>query len=233
MPTVAIAPAAAAAAAERYDIDKGFEDFSGEGYTQVHAGVWVGWGLRVLATRMAGWQADCPHSYPHPPPPSPLILYVRLPSRCDLLCARPPPFAAHAHTHVRICRHDATTCRQTYIVMRPHNIRSGSYSRRALFRFGNWCYEGEVDFGVDALHLGDVPDVLPALQKQQVCVRCVEGLGGCARCAHVRMCACGGTLRLSVGSNGGDGEGRGGAGRVHGVSWHGRSAPTRCLGCLH
>ncbi len=52
--------------------------------------------------------------------------------------------------------------------MRPHNIRSGSYSRRALFRFGNWCYEGEVDFGVDALHLGDVPDVLPALQKQQV-----------------------------------------------------------------
>jgi hypothetical protein len=25
----------------------------------------------------------------------------------------------------------------------------------------------QVDFGVDALHLGDVPDVLPALQKQQ------------------------------------------------------------------
>jgi hypothetical protein len=56
---------------------------------------------------------------------------------------------------------------QNYVLLRPHNIRLGSYSRKALFRFGNWCYEGEVDFGVDALHLGDVPDVLPALQKQQ------------------------------------------------------------------
>jgi hypothetical protein len=35
-------------------------------------------------------------------------------------------------------------CAQTYVLLRPHNIRSGSYSRRALFRFGNWCYEGEV-----------------------------------------------------------------------------------------
>lgn len=56
---------------------------------------------------------------------------------------------------------------QTYIVRRPQHLREGSYRRDVLFRFGNWCYEGQVDFGVDALHLGDVPEVLPALQKQQ------------------------------------------------------------------
>ena len=96
--------------------------------------------------------------------------------------------------------------RQTYVVLRPHNIRSGSYSRKALFRFGNWCYEGEVraapttaglavivgigtpmccvqvDFGVDALHLGDVPDVLPALQKQQVMPAVLQP---CAVLTHV------------------------------------------------
>jgi hypothetical protein len=39
--------------------------------------------------------------------------------------------------------------------------------RAAMFRFGDWVYAGAVDFPVDALRLGDVPFVLPALQKQQ------------------------------------------------------------------
>ena len=39
--------------------------------------------------------------------------------------------------------------------------------RVVLFRFGNWVYGGEVDFPVEQLRLGDVPYVLPALQKQQ------------------------------------------------------------------
>eukprot|EP01138_Halocafeteria_seosinensis_P010883 gb/GECG01011116.1/.p1 GENE.gb/GECG01011116.1/~~gb/GECG01011116.1/.p1 ORF type:complete len:645 (+),score=93.83 gb/GECG01011116.1/:1-1935(+) len=56
---------------------------------------------------------------------------------------------------------------QIYVINRPKNIFQGSTKRDALFRFGNWCYAGKVDFGVGQLHLGDVPDVLPALQRQQ------------------------------------------------------------------
>jgi len=56
---------------------------------------------------------------------------------------------------------------QVYCVMKPDNAGTGNTRRRALFRFGNWCYGGEVDFGVQHLNLGDVPDVLPTLQKQQ------------------------------------------------------------------
>ena len=40
-------------------------------------------------------------------------------------------------------------------------------SRKALFRYGSWVYAGDVDFPVESLKLGDVPFVLPALQKQQ------------------------------------------------------------------
>lgn len=56
---------------------------------------------------------------------------------------------------------------QTYIVMRPKNLKAGSTARNVFFRFGGWCYSGQVDLGVDTLHLGDVPEVLPALQRQQ------------------------------------------------------------------
>lgn len=56
---------------------------------------------------------------------------------------------------------------QTYIVMRPKNLADGSTVRNVFFRFGGWCYSGQVDLGVDVLHLGDVPEVLPALQRQQ------------------------------------------------------------------
>ncbi len=56
---------------------------------------------------------------------------------------------------------------QVYCVMKPDGVAKGNTRRRALFRFGNWCYGGEVDFGVPQLNLGDVPDVLPTLQKQQ------------------------------------------------------------------
>lgn len=44
---------------------------------------------------------------------------------------------------------------------------TGLIPRAAMFRFGDWVYSGVVDFPVDALRLGDVPFVLPALQKQQ------------------------------------------------------------------
>lgn len=53
---------------------------------------------------------------------------------------------------------------QIYAVMRP---TSGTSSRAALFRYGGWVYTGKVDFGLPALHLGDIPEMLPALQRQQ------------------------------------------------------------------
>lgn len=56
---------------------------------------------------------------------------------------------------------------QTYIVMRPRNLKAGSTIRNVFFRFGGWCYSGQVDLGVQELRLGDVPEVLPALQRQQ------------------------------------------------------------------
>jgi hypothetical protein len=59
---------------------------------------------------------------------------------------------------------------QVYMVMRPDGRAGGGASptrREALFRFGSWVYAGQVDLGVPRLHLGDVPDVLPALQRQQ------------------------------------------------------------------
>ena len=56
---------------------------------------------------------------------------------------------------------------QIYVVMRPQGGRGSGTVRDALFRFGSWVYAGKVDFGVPALHLGDVPEVLPALQRQQ------------------------------------------------------------------
>lgn len=62
---------------------------------------------------------------------------------------------------------------QVYLVLKPTatgTTGSGGASvvpREAVFRFGDWIYSGAVDFPVDALKLGDVPHVLPALQKQQ------------------------------------------------------------------
>ena len=67
---------------------------------------------------------------------------------------------------------------QVYLVMTPApNVQrtvlpsiEGDISlvpRKALFRYGSWVYAGDVDFPVESLKLGDVPFVLPALQKQQ------------------------------------------------------------------
>lgn len=56
---------------------------------------------------------------------------------------------------------------QVYCVMKPDRADMDIFTRKALFRFGAWCYSGEVDLGVPSLHLGDVPNLLPALQQQQ------------------------------------------------------------------
>lgn len=58
---------------------------------------------------------------------------------------------------------------QVYVVMSPAPGTAGLalVPRNAMFRFGSWVYAGVVEFPVDSLRLGDVPYVLPALQKQQ------------------------------------------------------------------
>jgi len=53
---------------------------------------------------------------------------------------------------------------QIYAVMRP---AAGSGARPALFRYGGWVYSGKVEFGIPSLNLGDIPEMLPALQRQQ------------------------------------------------------------------
>jgi hypothetical protein len=56
---------------------------------------------------------------------------------------------------------------QVYMVAKPHALEEGSTAREAFFGFGDWCYAGEVDLGVEALNLADVPALLPTLQQQQ------------------------------------------------------------------
>lgn len=64
---------------------------------------------------------------------------------------------------------------QVYAVMQPmpggpRTALPGGSSlvpREAVFRFGSWIYAGGVEFPVENLTLGDVPYLLPALQKQQ------------------------------------------------------------------
>lgn len=62
---------------------------------------------------------------------------------------------------------------QVYVCMRPAGgvttatSRNGLVPRSCIFRFGDWVYAGVADFPVDELGLGDVPYVLPAMQKQQ------------------------------------------------------------------
>jgi hypothetical protein len=51
---------------------------------------------------------------------------------------------------------------QTYIIQ-----SSKSHLHEVLFRCGNWCYTGKVDLGDSEITLGDLPVVIPALQKQQ------------------------------------------------------------------
>lgn len=56
---------------------------------------------------------------------------------------------------------------QTYCIRKasPDDLESGSL-REVLFRFGSWCYAGEVQL-IPSLSLLDVPFVIPALRMQQ------------------------------------------------------------------
>lgn len=59
---------------------------------------------------------------------------------------------------------------QTYCALKPDSTSLGSEDTQAirtvLFRFGSWCYSGEVEL-VPTLSIDDIPHVIPALRLQQ------------------------------------------------------------------
>ena len=71
---------------------------------------------------------------------------------------------------------------QTYVLLRPQ--QPGSLHRRALFRYGNWCYGGMVELDNQVLKLGEVPLILRTFQKQQVHMHS-RYIPGSIKCVHV------------------------------------------------
>jgi hypothetical protein len=73
------------------------------------------------------------------------------------------------YTQVYLVMSPSPTAPRTPVPLDPETggLTAFLVPRASLFRFGNWVYGGEVEFPVEQLHLGDVPYVLPALQKQQ------------------------------------------------------------------
>ncbi|CAM9349466.1 unnamed protein product [Heterosigma akashiwo] len=56
---------------------------------------------------------------------------------------------------------------QSYVVMAaPPGAAQPATQRQALFRFGSWCYSGEVTL-TPTITLKDIPHVIPALRLQQ------------------------------------------------------------------
>lgn len=63
---------------------------------------------------------------------------------------------------------------QTYIVLKSgteSGFKSDSDGREVLFRCGNWCYAGQIQFGNLVMGLVDLPIIIPTLQKQQGSLR--------------------------------------------------------------
>ena len=53
---------------------------------------------------------------------------------------------------------------QTYCILKPDKLNRSD--RDVFFRFGSWCYSGNVDL-IDTLSVEDIPHVIPALRIQQ------------------------------------------------------------------
>ncbi len=53
---------------------------------------------------------------------------------------------------------------QTYCVLKPNKLDQSD--RDVLFRFGSWCYSGNVEL-IDSLKIEDISHVIPALRVQQ------------------------------------------------------------------
>ena len=53
---------------------------------------------------------------------------------------------------------------QTYCILKPNKLNRSD--RDVLFRFGSWCYSGNVEL-IETLAIDDIPHVIPALRVQQ------------------------------------------------------------------
>ena len=58
---------------------------------------------------------------------------------------------------------------QVYTILKSTEV--GQQSNEVLFRCGNWCYRGHVQFGDLKLETGDIPAIIPCLQRQQSSLR--------------------------------------------------------------
>lgn len=60
---------------------------------------------------------------------------------------------------------------QTYLIMAKDEHSAEDIGHEVLFRCGNWCYKGLVQFNELRINLEDVPVVIPTLQRQQGSLR--------------------------------------------------------------
>ena len=63
---------------------------------------------------------------------------------------------------------------QTYIILKNNDCEAkGSEGaiNEVLFRCGNWCYRGKVQFNGLRMETQDIPTIIPTLQKQQGTLR--------------------------------------------------------------
>jgi len=64
---------------------------------------------------------------------------------------------------------------QTYIVMKKKgddgDSKFAADGHEVFFRCGNWCYKGRIQFNGLKISTGDLPVIIPTLQKQQGSLR--------------------------------------------------------------
>jgi len=63
---------------------------------------------------------------------------------------------------------------QIYIILKSENAKAAKTeesTNEVLFRCGNWCYRGMIQFNGLKLNTADLPVLIPALQKQQKALR--------------------------------------------------------------
>lgn len=60
---------------------------------------------------------------------------------------------------------------QTYIIMANTDTKKQQDDNDVLFRCGNWCYKGKVQFSGLRFCPTDVPVLVPTLQRQQGSLR--------------------------------------------------------------
>jgi len=89
-----------------------------------------------------------------------LIVYGDL---CRVQSSKRAPSAARAMKVVKRGR----GYNQTYIIRKQAPHSNPSTRRETFFRCGNYCYQANLDLGCRKCLLGNVPQIIPVLQKQQ------------------------------------------------------------------